>query len=485
MMMITPTLLRLMEICERRVWLDHYGEESRRDAPMVIQRLIDGEQHEAAVHAATAPFLESIPVEDWADGVRVTQRWIEQGAYLINGACLEASLSLNGQTVIVRGRVDRIMRVSGRRTPIYAPIEIKSYTRLAPPDLLQMDFYIWLLTQTQGIEPSGEFWLGRDFEDRPLRRIRHDYRESRLMTALEKMTHLLNPQLEPPVVLRSHCKECPWYSACKTLATERLDVSLLSGLRQDTRKQFQAMGITSLHQIAAMQPDDLRKFKGIKSTATAVHAHARAWVNRQPVWFQPLAAICHKGGWMFDIETDPYSGIVWCIGWTDDQGSSDIALVAPQVSQPQRYVLHDHHSITLVPDSDSAWEVFAQGIASNQKPVFHWTGFDAGVMNKTAPEHVKAALAHRLVDLHHLVNQSVRFPVKGTSIKVLSGYLDFKYSVYEAWDAALNDYNLWLSRADEAALSRACSYQRDDVLSMVVVWRWLVDHSVDENHDTT
>jgi predicted RecB family nuclease len=466
---ITPAALRLLQMCRRRVWLDHYGDLSQRDLlpPMLVQRFMDGQRHEQTILWERES--EIVHVKDWAEGVRLTQTWMEQGAKSIDGAFLEVPFQLDSpHPVTIRGRADRLVRGRGG---IYAPIEIKQYTRLASADYLQMDLYVWMLAQLQGAEAPGEFWLGRD----PVRRVRHDYQERRLMEALREAAFVLT-DAEPQVVLRSHCKECPWHTPCKSLAAERLDVSLLSGLRQDTRKHFAAMGIVSLEQVAEMSPDDLRKFKGIKSTAVSVHAHARAWVSRAPVWYGSLAQVCYEGGWMFDIETEPLTGVVWCIGWSDAQDNCEVALVAPQVRKPERYRLPDAREIILVPDADSAWEAFAAGVSGDHRPIFHWTGFDAGVMHRTAPEGVKTALAVRLHDLHHIVNQSVRFPTKSTSIKAISAYLNFNYSAYEAWDAALNDYNLWLSRGDDVALARACSYQRDDVLAMNVVWRFLVEN---------
>lgn len=478
MTMITAAMLRLLSTCHRRVWLDSHGDQTQREPlqSITVQRLAGGNDHERAVHQATAPRLEWITVRSWQEGVTITRDLMQQNAKAINGAFLETTFA---DGIVVRCKIDRLVHLSSLKRPIYAPVEIKKYTQLTEPDLIQMDLYVWLLCQLQNEEPPAEFWLGRDMDDQPLKRIRHDYDESRLMNALHKAADLLQPEAaQPPVILRSHCKECHWYGDCKKLASETLDISLLSNLRQDTRQHFQKEGITSLEQIAAMQPDDLRKFKGIKSTAHGVHASARAWVNRQPVWYNTLDSICDEGGWMFDIETEPMTGIVWCIGWSDDQGNSDVALVAPHVSRPRRYRLSDQREIILVPDSDAAWETFAQHVGHCTKPIFHWTGFDAGVMRGSAPDTVKEALTHRLFDLHKIVNQSVKFPVKGTSIKTIAGYMDFKYTAYQAWDAAFNDYNLWLSREDVDALTRACSYQRDDVIALLVIWRWLIANKI-------
>jgi hypothetical protein len=68
-------------------------------------------------------------------------------------------------------------------------------------------------------------------------------------------------------------------------------------------------------------------------------------------------------------------------------------------------------------------------------------------------------------------------PKHNTQNILQHAYLDFSWGVYQAWDAAFNDYNLWLSRDDVHALTRACTYQRDDVRAMQVVWSWMVQNS--------
>lgn len=299
--------------------------------------------------------------------------------------------------------------------------------------------------------------------------------------ALDHLLQVLAQREAPEVLLKQHCKLCPWHDPCTETASHQLHLSLLSGMRKDTLQAFQQQGITSLQQIVQMQPADLQQIKGIKSSALALHTQARAWVDGHPVWYRPLPKICLQGGWMFDIETNPFTGVVWCIGWCDDTGKTDIALVAPQVTRPTPLTLSSGETITLVPDADRAWEAFALGVISDTRPIFHWTGFDATMLRKTAPELVREWVGHRLYDLHHIVNQAVKFPVKSTSIKAIAGYLRFRYAVYEAWDAAFNDYQLWLSRDDLSAITRACAYQRDDVLALQVVWKWLFDAQSDSS----
>jgi len=260
------------------------------------------------------------------------------------------------------------------------------------------------------------------------------------------------------------------------MQTSRLDISLLAGLRRDTREHLLAAGITTLEQIVALQPEELARFRGINRTAYRLHAHARAWVEQQPIWYNPLPEHCRQAGFMFDLETDPWTGIPWSLSWSWTTGTVHIALVAPDY-QPCTLHLRDGQSVTVVPHWEDAWRVFAGAVADTPCPVYHWSGFDAGVMRRTAPPEVRQRLDGCMVDLLQAFNHTVRLPVSSSSLKTVAGYLDFRWSAYDSWEQAYHDYQRWLRQQDDYGLAQACTYQRDDVLALGLVWQWLVDNS--------
>jgi predicted RecB family nuclease len=222
-----------------------------------------------------------------------------------------------------------------------------------------------------------------------------------------------------------------------------------------------------------MHPEELRRFKGIKTTAEAIQAAARAFVERCPVWFSPLSPECAQPGIMFDLETIPWTNSPWSWGWTDGDGSAQMIVVAEQETC---ITLPDGRTITAVRDTDTAWRVFAQQIPSGRHAIYHWSAFDRGVMRSTAPDDVRAFLDGRMVDLLRGYKTCVRFPVNGASIKVVARYLSFEWAEYDSWDAAFRDYRRWLYTGDLDALRRACNYQQADVHALQVVWDWLTTH---------
>lgn len=260
-----------------------------------------------------------------------------------------------------------------------------------------------------------------------------------------------------------------------SVATRQLHISILPGLSRQAKEHLQSKGITTLNQIVAMSPDALKQYKGIKTTAYAVHAQARAFVEARPVWYQGLNERCLRSGVMFDLETDPYTQLPWSWGWIDEQGAAHV-LITADGRRSQTAILPDGRSILVVPDKDTAWEVFAEAICAGDCPIYHWTGFDAGVLRSTAPYRVRELLEERMFDLHRSFKQSVKFPVSGNSLKVVARYLNFEWVEYDAWDAAYWDYQRWLRHGDAPALARSCNYQTADVQALAVVWRWLVEH---------
>ncbi|MBC7871106.1 MAG: TM0106 family RecB-like putative nuclease [Chitinophagaceae bacterium] len=477
-LILSATTLRLFEMCARRIWLDEYGNREVRDEISLItaQILARGVEHEEAIQRATTKQIKPILITKWEDGIRATQGLMRYGASVIMGAHLEHTFHLDGfsRPIVLRGKVDRLVRLSDDDTyrSVYVPIEIKRYAKLAQADLLQLDAYVWLLSQTQGHKSDSEFWLGMNHDGLPSERIRHEYDEDRLMAVLTAVIHQLDPDTaEPPIEIKQHCRTCHWYSACRSITQKRLDVNLLS-LREDTRFALRDAGIKTLHQLIALAPDDLRQFKGIKTTAEAIHAHARSYCETKPIWFNELPEKCREKGFFFDIETDPITQEVWSIGWSDGSDEVQTVIVAPTKRQ-YALALPDGKTIIVVPDADTAWRVFAEGVSGVDSPVYHWSGFDAGMMHRTAPDDVIEQLAGRLYDLLKTFNQCVKFPVRGASLKTVAAYLEFNWSIYASWEAAFRDYNQWLADDDVHYLARACAYQRDDVVALALMWHWL------------
>jgi predicted RecB family nuclease len=478
---ITMPMLRHLAMCKRRVWLGQFGDplpdagDTSGGAQSVIARATPAIP---ALYSVKAGELQRVEIMSWAHGVAVSQDLMRQQADTIFDACLEYTmpLDLSDQLYRLQVTVDQLRRVRYQDTAVYSPIVIKQQGQPEETDWLHLDLCAWLLQASQGRVPPAELWLGTSADGQPRQRIVHDYDEGRLMNALTLMAQALDPASEPPIHLLAHCKSCPWYSACQNIARDAGSLDLLYGLSQKTRRNMRQEGLATLVDVAAASVETLRRVKGIgPATAPVLRANAQAWLEDRPVRYNPLPGVGNPhDAWMFDLETLEVNGktIPWCLGWCDAHGETQIALVAP-VSEPEPLVLQDNAIVTLVPDYETAWFVFADALSGGTARIYHWTGYDVGILRSTAPVAARNQLESRMVDLHRLFTRSVSLPAKSTSIKAVSVYLGFPWVGTNDWFEAFLDYRQWIETGNLAALTRACMYQRADVQSMAWVWRWL------------
>lgn len=454
---LTSTQLRLLTQCERRVWLDKYGN---RDEPLTVT---------AITTIAANDAVHEIPVASWAEAVAMTRAAIKQGQTIIS-ACLEAEIEVQGKAVRLIAKIDRLQPAPDGT---YYPVEIKHSSTLTAADTLQMDLACFLVGQIQAEIPHGEFHLGIEAQI-----VRHHFDRDRFYSTLKQWANTIQQQNEPAVVYASHCRTCHWHNFCVNELKKQRSVQLLHSIRRDAVKSLAANGIHTVDQFALLSLEEVRKFKGIKSTAERYLAQARAYVNDAPHWYQIMPDSLHQGGTMFDLETvmdREDFGTAWSLGWCDTYGISQIAIVNAG-HKPVAIPLTDNLMVHVVRHANDAWYTLLDSIGHLDTPIYHWTGFDAGVMANTAPPAVKQALLPRMHDLYKTFTDTVQLPVRSYSIKVVAAYFGFQWQGYAAWDAAYNDYKLWKFVGEQAALQRACTYQRDDVLALVKVWQWMVQN---------
>jgi predicted RecB family nuclease len=481
---ITASLLRWHAQCTRHIWLHTNGDSTQQTdlGTGVVYSLEQGQRHERQVHEATTHDIRTIPAENWADAVTITQDLMNNGSNLILGASLEAQFHFPDydEPLTIRGKVDRIQKVHRRQHNLpypvsYYPIEIKHYDEIGLADTLQLDLYIWLLRQRlQEHLQHGEFWLSADVTSHPQKRIPHEYNEERLMNHLHNVARLMHQAtVAPPIRLRPHCDSCHWKQDCTQKAQEQQSITLLRP-REETLEDMANAGIHTLSDVLQTDEKTLTTFRQVgKATAHKLRAKAQAYLENRPIVMQTPPAITREEGWYFDIETHPHKPHwVWSIGWRWQTDESQVILVIPHC-EPSTLTLPDGRIIQAVPDSHSAWEFFHDSVIANHQPIYHWTKFDTGNLKKLGPSWVHDALKDRFHDLHQSFTQSIQLPTHSNSLKVVAPFAGFHWRAHQSWHIAWMAYGRFLQTRRESHLVDACQYQTDDVDAMVAVRAWM------------
>ncbi|MCK6576543.1 MAG: TM0106 family RecB-like putative nuclease [Anaerolineae bacterium] len=468
--------LRDMLECSRRVWLDAHGDPAVRAEPPPNFAQARGRSFEIFARQRYGS-LRPVFSASWDESVAVTRDLMAQGVRVIAGASLERPHP-HQPDLLVRGKIDLLVRAVGssRDAALYFPVEVKTVRELRTEDRLQLDCYLWLLESDLGGPEQGEFWLpGRPPEWIDI--APHRYDEDRLFDAFRGVGDVLRQESAPPIYLTGHCDSCSWHTHCRTAANAEGAITLLNGLSRRSWESLIAAGLHTVDQVADQPPEALRRLKGIgPATVHQLISSARALRDRDAVLLRALPEELFHPIVMLDIETGlsfQDQGIPWSYGWSGVDGDLYAAVVARYTNADQT-ILPDGRPVRLLHDYAEGWRMIADYAEAHDALVYHWSGYDSGIMRQTAPPDVAAILNRRMRDLLQVFKQCVMLPVRGRSIKTVAAYLGYAYPPASDYAQAWNDYRRWQMDNDHTALQRAMAYQLADVEAMLIARDWLV-----------
>lgn len=491
---LTAKTITWLERCERRVWLEVYGDRAQKvaDSPISVQRAAAGLAHEAAVMTAMLEPAQPIEVPDWPTLVRETRRLMQEGVKEIRQAGLEvrfdSDLRLLGRPDVVR----RLDQPSWLGPWSYAPVEIKQHAAPQPHDLLQLDLYRWMLGAAQGHLPDGELWLGA--RDGVPTTIQRQTSEPRAAVAQLRHVRSMSPHGEPAIWFSDHCQYCPWREACSRQAEERQDLALVARLNHRTAAALRADGITTLSQLAELSATQLTHYPNAgPKTARHILMHARALLAGAPLPGPQAQPALPTAALFLDLESHPATQEPWAFGWVDAQGRPGVALVAPP--RPAAAPTAPHIGgvpIRFVDDVSTGWQQLTQLVRQGPGAIIHWSTHEPRCLTRTGPTAVVEALQPRMVDLHPAFMARYTLPIpRGATqtagtLKAIGGYLGQQWPAEVDWSMSWAAYNAWRQQIGEAVFQRqawddgidailtpAIAYLLADVEALRRVWQWL------------
>jgi uncharacterized protein len=496
--MLTVGTLAWLARCERRVWLDRYGDRTLQvsNSPMATRHATAGVVHEAEVMATMLAPAQPVAVPDWPALIAETQALMHAGAATIRQGGLEAHW---GSGMRLCGRPDIL-----RRTPqpsrlgawSYEPVEIKQHGAATSHDATQLDLYRWLLTQVQGTTPEGELWLGVQ-DGRPAAIIRRSDPLDALEQHLLPVTRL-RQDTEPPITFARHCAYCAWRSACDQAAHARQDIALLAGLDRRTAGALRRDGVTTLEALAALPATRLTRYPYVGAIRAAqFHAHAQALIRRAPYRKAEPPSPLPTPALFFDVESHPDTQEPWAFGVLDAAGNPGIAIVSARHVTAGR----THANITSIPvvfvhDVAAGWQQVAARAGRDAGAILHWGRYEQTCLDRTGGQRAQAVLRSRLADLHPMLDARYALPIPRStaqttgSLKAVGAYLGHRWPDEADWHLAWEQYTTWQGLVAQtpfggapaaeldAHLALALAYLRADLEALRHVWIWLVAREI-------
>lgn len=492
-MLLSDLVLLDYKRCNRRPFLDFYGDPSEQEAQReFLLKLREENKKQILELLRNTPYDEpKTPSHNWEDRGRETLELMEKGADLIvNGVLWQTGLNgwnipfSVGEEVTLLANPALLIKQHGDSIFgdwEYESVSIKLGRRPKPEYKLVAAFQAKLLSLIQGSEVVNS---------RIILRSRSEYRLNlnlwfpRMEETLTAVVAMLISHQEPEVFIsRQRCSLCQWQGFCYEVAKHTEHLSLLPGVTPSRYEVLKELGLTRLESLANYQGQVLGKKLG-KEVAFALKEQAISTLSNQP----RLKAISPQSvkktiptasrEIYFDIEAEPEKNLDYLLG---------VLMIDHERETEEFYPF-----FAETPEKEEAvWRQFLDLVFLDpDAPIFHYSEYEAETIKRLAslyqtPEKQKQHLLKRLVDLHDRVTRFVILPTENYSLKTIAQWLGFQWRESGAsGEQCVCWYDQWLKTRDRAFLESIIRYNEDDCRATYHLKTWLVDFLAWEAQNT-
>ncbi len=477
---ITAAVLYDLIQCPQRVALDLHGDQAAKDPVSLFVQMLW--ERGALFERQTVEAMES-PFLDLSQGDLATrqQRTLE---------AMQAGEPLIYQGVIAADGLRGIPDLLRREGQGYTPIDIKSGRgkqgdgegdesegKPKPHYAAQLSLYVDVLERLGfSAGRTGLIWDVRGAEvtyrldDRrgpraPLT-LWQEYGELR-----ERARAIVERGITPKGALASVCKLCVWRSVCGRALHDARDLSLIAQLGRAARDALEVQ-FPNLESLAESDPDGFidkgkTAFRGVgEKSLRSFHARARLLCDprARPYLSAPIRLPSTEVELFFDIEDDPFRGLVYLHGVLERRGGPGGA-----------ETFHAFFAEDITPAAEAA--AFAQAYAFLSgvpgATVWFYSAYERTAYRRLQRRHPQVcteADIERLfdpacaVDLYnHVVIRATEWPTHDRSIKTLASFLGFDWRDLDPSGAAsIEWFHRWIETGEPAVRQRILHYNEDD-----------------------
>ncbi len=487
-MLLTDDLLLYYKRCQRRAFLDIYGDPTQQDREQDFLRKLrqDSYAHQQAVLATAIHQSPEYQRKDWQAGAKATVELMQQGTDRISQAVL---LTQTPQGVTLLSCPDLLVKHPGQSVFgdwMYVPTIIKLGRRPKPEYQIVAAFNAQLLATVQQAWSSIAWLILRRQDSYAVNLERWVPLMQDILS--ECMETLLLHQEPEVFISRQRCSLCRWYSSCYAIAQSQQHISLLPGVTPTRYRDLQTLGIKTVHSLAATPISTLESVF-INEVASELVQQAQSSVQNRAIPRQkpysllrgiqntsikpnhaftntlPTASI----ELYFDIEAEPELQLDYLLG----------VLVIDRRTQTETFhsLLAEHPS-----DEASIWQQFLDLVELYpDAPIFHFSDYEVetvkrlGKLYQTQAQLLKPLLS-RFVDVHQQVMNTVMLPVESYSLKHLARWIGFEWR-----DSGITGsqcvclYDQWLKTGERSLLDVILRYNEDDCRATYHLKNWLVN----------
>ncbi len=499
-MLITDNLLLNYKRCNRRTYLEVYGNAQQKDPEKDFLLKLKKENQ---LHILNVIRVRSLlvtqpqaSIRNWQQCASQTIALMQQGVECIGRGILSLTLRewqavTNSDMSVVQScdRFDNnpIFNPLFLATPTllikqpgksqfgdwqYVPVNIKLGRRPKPEYKLIAAYHAQMLAAIQSKIPDYSRLILKSHNDYD---VNLDYWLTNMQSIVAECLQMLAERYKPEVFIsRQRCSLCHWYSYCYDVAKRERHLSLIPGITPKRYEQLKETGVANLATLATTSAAELNNIIGdkvgsqLKQQVDAIlqrRAIVKSNYNLTTKNLIPTADI----ELYFDIEAEPERGIDYLLG----------IVVVDRIHQTEQF----YAFLAEKPEDEGIiWQQFLDCVSLYPTaPIFHYSEYEVETIIRLAklydtPQNSTQALLSRLVDLHQRVIESVVLPVESYSLKSLANWIGFYWRDEAAGgDLCVCWYDRWLATGDRLWLEAILDYNEDDCRATFYLKNWLVE----------
>lgn len=473
-MLLTDELLLNFKRCQRRAYLNLYGNTDHKNYESEFLLKLRREMQvylDDLLHNLTHEYEQPQGVS-WFQKSQETLRMMRAGVNCI----YQGVLAYREEDYDYVSYPDILLKQPGLShfgDWYYLPITIKLGRRPKPEYKIVVTFHGWILQRLQD-HPSKEGWLL--LRDEKVI-VYYSLWWHKLQEVMDYCLGLINDPYEPEVFIsRQKCSLCSWYNFCYQTAQSFAHLSLIPGITPSRYEGLKSLGIVTREQLIKADLKTIAEAMIVDiSLAKEIKLQTESLENKQPYLRKELSQNLEEliptksVEFYFDIEAESSLNVDYLLG---------IVKVDRIANQEYFYGF-----LAEKPEQEKEiWHNFLAFVNSYpQAPIFHFSDYEVDTVKRLGnlyktPKSVINQLLKRFVDLHQRVTNYAILPIENYSLKSIGNYLGFFWRDKGAnGEQCVCWYDQWLETFDRTYLQAILRYNEDDCRATYRLKEWLVN----------
>ena len=511
-MLITDKQLLLYQRCQRRAFLDRYGDISQQDPPsdFLLKLIRDSSAYQKYILSQYPYSKLSYFFGNWDLGAKQTIELMQQGVERIYQGIL-LKLEVINQSEILGDRdnlseSNQIIEIKLLSSPellvkqpgfskfgdwVYVSQDIKLGKRPKLDYQIISAFHAYLLADIQGIQPETSWLILRG---KAPYSVDLEQRLPKMHDVLNNYLNMVLSRQEPEVfIARQKCNLCQWHSYCLDVARSQNHISLIPGVTPTRYLRLQEINLTTVQTLAKATPEQLEVYPEFaEGIALQIIKQAESNSDNKAIkrWEEFISFEKHfnSSEWIkifqdnyqnklkkfpveiyFDIEAQPELNLDYLHG----------ILVIDHRSNQQKFYPFLAENQT---QEELIWKQFLELVWMYPiAPIFHFCDYEPKTIKRLAmvyhtPDYLWKPVLNRFIDLHAKMIETVTLPVESYALKPVAKWLGFEWRDPTANGAqSVCWYEQWLKTGDRSLLDAIVKYNEDDCRATFHIKEWLTE----------